>query len=125
MKIEVNKDFLREYKSDVWKGFSGTELVAICTSGAIIAGSVIFLYLEFNVSPTIGVYMSVPLTIPVLLLGFYKYQGYLNPIALLKECFEMHRCKKLSYETKISERISTRVFTMKRKETNELNFKSK
>lgn len=29
MKINTNKDFLKEYKNDFWKGFSATDIVHI------------------------------------------------------------------------------------------------
>ncbi len=38
MKIRVNKDFLREYKDDAWKGFSGKEVASLLlAAGTAIA----------------------------------------------------------------------------------------
>ena len=55
MKININKDFLKEYKNDFWKGFSMTDIVHIAEgflcAGAVVAG----LVLGFKIPITIAI----------------------------------------------------------------------
>lgn len=85
MKININKDFLKEYKNDFWKGFSMTDIVHIAEgflcAGAVVAGLVI----GFKIPITIAIYCAVPVAAPVIFIGFYKYQGYLSVKELVKE----------------------------------------
>ena len=85
MKININKDFLKEYKNDFWKGFSMTDIVHIA-EGFICAGAVVaVLVLGFKIPLTIAIYCAVPVAAPVIFIGFYKYQGYLSVKELVKE----------------------------------------
>ena len=55
MKININKDFLKEYKNDFWKGFSMTDIVHIA-EGFICAGAVVaVLVLGFKIPLTIAI----------------------------------------------------------------------
>ena len=86
MKININKDFLKEYKNDFWKGFSMTDIIHIAEgflcAGAVVAG----LVLGFKIPITIAIYCAVPVAAPVIFIGFYKYQGYLSVKELVKHC---------------------------------------
>ena len=97
MKIRVNKDFLREYKDDAWKGFSGKEVASLLLAVGAAIAFVFLLHIGFGVSPAVAVYFSVPAASPIILLGFYRYQGYLSPVRLLQEIFYTYGMKELPY----------------------------
>ena len=99
MKINVNKDFLKEYKNDFWKGFSATDIVHI-TEGFMCAGAVVaVLVLGFKIPLTIAIYCAVPVAAPGIFIGFYKYQGYLSVKELVKEYMYTSKTKRLAYES--------------------------
>ena len=75
MNININKDFEKEYKDDSWRGFSMQE---VCT--------------------------GVPPAIPLLVYGFYRYQG-MNLLELIREVFEEKKSNKLCYEAGEAEKI--------------------
>ena len=77
MAIRNNKDFLKEYKDDAWKGFSTKELLCLAGAAAIGITVDVLLYFYAGVSLAVGVYIALPLTVPLILAGFYKYQGFL------------------------------------------------
>ena len=85
MAIRNNKDFLKEYKDDAWKGFSTREL--LCIIGAAAIGITVDALLHFyaGISLAAGVYIALPLAVPLILIGFYKYQGFLTVGRFLKE----------------------------------------
>ena len=97
MKIRVNKDFLREYKDDAWKGFSGKEVASLLLAVGAAIAFVFLLHIGFGVSPAVAVYFSVPAASPIILFGFYRYQGYLPPVRLLQEIFYTYGTKELPY----------------------------
>lgn len=97
MKIRVNKDFLREYKDDAWKGFSGKEVASLLLAAGTAIAFVFLLHSGFGVSSAVTVYFSVPVASPIILLGFYRYQGYLSPVRLLQEIFYTYGTKELPY----------------------------
>lgn len=112
MNITINKDFLTEYKDDFWKGFTFGECVSIATGAAIGIGGAAAVHLYTGISLDTAVYIGVPMAAPVVFLGFYKYQGYLQPIRFLKEVWTSSRLKCLHYESgPLPER---RVFEMER-----------
>ena len=85
MEIRNNKDFLKEYKDDAWKGFSTRELLCIIGAAAIGITVDALLHIYAGVSLAAGVYIALPLAIPLILIGFYKYQGFLTVGRFLKE----------------------------------------
>ncbi len=103
MKININNDFLKEYKNDFWKGFSMTDIVHIAEgflcAGAVVAG----LVLGFKIPITIAIYCAVPVAAPVIFIGFYKYQGYLSVKELVKEYMYTGNTKRLLYESEETE----------------------
>lgn len=103
MKININKDFLKEYKNDFWKGFSMTDIVHIAEgflcAGAVVAGLVI----GFKIPIPIAIYCAVPVAAPVIFIGFYKYQGYLSVKELVKEYMYTGNTKRLLYESEETE----------------------
>ena len=85
MAIRNNKDFLKEYKDDAWKGFSTRELLCIIGAAAIGITADALLHFYAGVSLAAGVYIALPLAVPLILIGFYKYQGFLTLGRFLKE----------------------------------------
>lgn len=79
MNIPINKDFERNYKDTVWKGFSLKELkcVALAAAAAIIA--VLFFWLGFGLPMEAAIYLGVPFAAPVIFSGFIKYENGLGP----------------------------------------------
>ena len=85
MEIRNNKDFLKEYKDDAWKGFSTRELLCIIGAAAIGITVDALLHYFVGISLAVGVYIALPLAVPLILVGFYKYQGFLTVGRFLKE----------------------------------------
>lgn len=59
LKIDINKDFLKEYKSNLYKGFSGSELMYLIGGLSISAVMVVLAMKVFNMQPVFAVYISV------------------------------------------------------------------
>ena len=97
MAIRNNKDFLKEYKDDAWKGFSTREL--LCMIGAAVTGITVDALLHFyaGISLATGVYISLPMAVPFILFGFYKYQGHLTAGRFLKEWLYEIRTARVDY----------------------------
>ena len=97
MEIQNNKDFLKEYKDDAWKGFSTREL--LCIIGAAATGITVDALLHFyaGISLATGVYIALPLAIPFILIGFYKYQGHLTVGRFLREWLYELRTARVDY----------------------------
>lgn len=113
MNIQMNKDFLSEYKNDVWKGFDGKELIALSSAVAMTGGIIVGIYLATKMSPATAVYLAIPFAIPVILLGFYSYQKYLPVEKLMREILYTCAIEKLSFATNLLEkRQSLRIFSM-------------
>lgn len=74
MKIEMNKDFEEQYKS-TYKGLTGSE-VTIAAIALAISGSIVFAVWRFTDIPVnAAVYLGIPVMIPIVAIGFYKFQG--------------------------------------------------
>lgn len=97
MQIKVNKDFLTEYKDEFWKGFSVPEVISIVLALSCVAGVIFVLYKEFGISPANAVYFGVPAALPVLAVGFYKYQGYMPLPKLIREIYFTCQCRELVF----------------------------
>ncbi len=110
MIVDINKDFLTEYKDDLWKGFSGRELGTIIVAGGVAAGIVALISNLSGMKPSDAVYIALPAAFPILLLGFFRYQGYLSPIELLKEIVFTQRTRHLHFESQDNVFIGTRQY---------------
>lgn len=99
MIIELNKDFLKEYKDNAWKGFSTKELISIAGAGAVTVIVDVLLYKVANIDIATGVYIALPVAFPVLLIGFFKFQGFLSVPELLKEALYYTKTKELLYDS--------------------------
>ena len=85
------------YKDEVWKGFDMAEIISIIFALGCIAGVVFVLYKKFGISPSSAVYIGVPVSFPILVAGFYKYQGYMTLSKLIQEIYWTHECKELVF----------------------------
>ena len=113
MVIRINKDFLTEYKDDFWKGFNFRECVCIAIGGAFGVGGAYLVHQITGLEPATAVYFGVPLAMPAIIYGFYKYQGYMEPKRLLQEMMYTSNCRQLSYQTE--NHAGCRVFEMRKK----------
>lgn len=96
MQIQINKDF-QEYKEDFWRGFSLKELLSIGIATGTCAGFIFLLYQFLHIPLTGAVYLSVPVAIPILMTGFYRYQG-MTLAELIRERIWQARTEILAYE---------------------------
>lgn len=76
-KISVNKDFITEYRDEMWQGFTLSEIITLIVAGSISMSLLFLLYFKLGLNPQVAAYISVPMATPVLVLGFYKYQTYM------------------------------------------------
>lgn len=113
MNIKINKDFLTEYRNDFWKGFTVHELVYVGIGGLCGAATAALLYFKFHLEVTLSIYTGVPVAFPIILFGFYKYQGYMPVKQLLKEMLYTYMSSEISYSS-TEEKHAARVFFMRR-----------
>ena len=123
MMIRINKDLLTEYKDAVWKGFTLHEVISLLCGGAAAIAVVIFLHRQFGMYPATAIYVAVPFALPPILIGFFKFQGYMGPIALIKEMLFCSRCARLVWNEEA--KAAVHVFTMKKAYTEQTNRKGK
>lgn len=110
LKIDINKDFLKEYKDNFFKGFSVSEVIhlvaALGVAALIMFAAVRYLHIDI----VAAVYISVPFVIPIVFSGIYKYQDYLKPKDYMLERQYTLASESLHYETE--EADVTKYFTM-------------
>lgn len=110
LKIDINKDFLKEYKDNFFKGFSVSEVIhlamALGVAALIMYVAVRYLYIDI----VAAVYISVPFIIPIVFSGIYMYQDYLKPKDYMLERRYTLTSERLHYETE--EADVTKYFTM-------------
>lgn len=97
MNININKDFEKEYKDDTWRGFSMKETVCIGCAVTIL-GVIAFCGYHYMGWPVnMSVYLGLPLAVPVLLYGFYRYQG-MTLLELYREIRYERKIQHLTFE---------------------------
>lgn len=112
MKLSINKDFLT-YKDEAIKGYSFMEslVIILATIGAI--GTCVIMVYYFSTTVNTGIYTGMMgVASPILVLGFYKYQG-MSFFELLKEMLYVERTKLLTRE--VDEYVSTSTFFNRKK----------
>ena len=97
MNININKDFEKEYKDDSWRGFSMQEVCCIGIALSVAAAVSMWFYYNYHVPINTVIYTGVPPAIPLLVYGFYRYQG-MNLLELIREISEERKSNKLFYE---------------------------
>ena len=114
MTVQINKDLLTEYKDAVWKGFTLRELVSLLVGGGCALTVVVLLHRFFHMEPATAIYVAVPFALPAILIGFFKYQGYLGVLDLVKEMLFSEKCRSLAWDfEELPEAVF--VFTMKKR----------
>ena len=111
--IPVNPDFLREYKTDVWKGLSLRELSGFIAG--VLASGILFavFWRGFRIPPRPAVFLSLPFMVPAVFWGFFYYQGYLTAGQLFRAMLFRRKTHVLTYAT--YEYVpSGKIFSMKR-----------
>ena len=81
MKIRINKDFLRDYKDDFWKGFSGREILCLAAAAGTAVLLILLLYFKAGVPPSLAVYLSIPAVSPRCSGGILPVPGILIPLS--------------------------------------------
>ena len=79
LKIDINKDFLKEYKDNFFKGFSVSEVIHLVAALGVAALIMFVVVRYLHIDIVAAVYISVPFVIPIVFSGIYKYQDYLKP----------------------------------------------
>lgn len=113
MNIKINKDF-KEYKDELARGFSTTEIASIIAALAVALGVMYCIWRLTGLKPDLCVYIAVPSAIPILAIGFYKSQG-MGIIELIKEIIYANKTKMLFFEAEEGVSDNTRIFTMTKK----------
>ena len=109
MNININKDFEKHYKDDAWRGFTLKEVCCMLLFLILLFGMVFFCWKWLHMQPDLAVYLAVPFGLPVLCVGFLKYQG-MTPVELVKEMVFEYRTKFLLYDAE--EVPEPQIFTM-------------
>ncbi len=122
MTFNINKDFLTEYKDDMYKGLSAREVLSV-VSGAAVAGVVgVTAWRYFGIAPDTAVYIGMPFAAPFVILPNLRFQGYMTVWDLMKEMYFQSFCEELSVDGIVeSERYceeleGLRLFRMDQKE---------
>lgn len=111
MKIDLNKDFETQFKSESWKGFSSGEVV--CGGIALgLAAIVVFTVWNGTGLPiNVCVYFGIPVMVPVVALGLLKYQGH-TMADTAKEVLYFMKTRELGTEMEEMNPKHLRIFSM-------------
>lgn len=110
LKIDINKDFLKEYKDNFFKGFSVSEVIHLVVALGVAALIMYVAVRYLHIDIVVAVYISVPFIIPIVFSGIYMYQDYLKPKDYMLERQYTLASERLHYETE--EADVTKYFTM-------------
>ena len=69
LKIDINKDFLKEYKDNFFKGFSVSEVIHLVAALGVAALIMFVAVRYFRIDIVAAVYISVPFVIPIVFSG--------------------------------------------------------
>ena len=110
MHIRINKDF-KEYKDELARGFSMQEVISMVIALAVAIGAIYGIWRITGLKPDVCVYIAVPLVIPILAVGFYKYQG-MSVFELIREMRYTHKTKILFFEAEENSEYHQNKFTI-------------
>lgn len=79
MNIPINKDFEKDYKSSVWKGFSLHELISVVLGVFAAVLFCLFFWLGLGIPVIVSIYIGIPFGFPIILSGFWKTKNGLKP----------------------------------------------
>lgn len=113
MNININKDFEKQYKDDAWRGFTLKEVCCMLLFLLVLFSIVYVCWKWLHLPPELAAYFAVPFGLPILCIGFLKYQG-LTPLELVKELIFEYQTKLLIYDAE--EMPKPPVFTMEPQE---------
>ncbi len=113
MKIDMNKDFEREFASTLWKGLNGRELLTGTAALLGAAGVVVPVWYLTGIPINICVYIGFPVMAVIGAVGIWTYQGA-TVFELLRELKYFRKTRELSYEAE--ECRGSQAFTMKDRE---------
>lgn len=97
MQIETKKDIEEEFKDELYKGFSTSEVLAIGGAAITAVLLVAVLWKYVHVPLEVGAYICIPLILPILAMGFVKIQG-LSPWRYLCAAMKTYRNPILYYD---------------------------
>ena len=97
MNLTINKDFVKTYKDDTWRGFSLKEVAALGCALILAILTVIGIWKLTDIPADICVYIAVPVILPVLAAGFFTYQD-MGILSILKEMKWGRKTELLVYE---------------------------
>lgn len=98
MQIPINKDFEKDYKDNLWKGFSMPESISILAALLCCLTVLAILYLKFGIPLDVAPYCSIPFAVPPLAAGFWKSKSGLSLKQYLNVREYVKRTKLLLYE---------------------------
>lgn len=111
MKIDLNKDFETQFKSESWKGFSNGEVVCGGIALGLAAIVVLFIWHVTGLPINVCVYFGIPIMIPVVALGLLKYQGH-TMLDTAKELLYFMKTRELGTEMEELDKAHRRIFSM-------------
>lgn len=112
MRLVINKDFVKEYTNDVWRGFTLRQLISLLCGLGVMLGCMYVLNKWTGIPAATCVYIAVPAAVPVLLLGFWTYQD-MSVLTLLREIWYSKKTAHLAYEAQ--EFPEAKIFTLESK----------
>lgn len=99
MRIDINKNFEKEYKPNVWRGFSGRETATIAVSAGIAIALIALFWGKLHWEPMLAGYVAVFGVAPVILLGFWRSRTGLSLIEKIKASLYVDNTAKLKWES--------------------------
>lgn len=116
-RIRVNKSIETNFKKEMWKGLTVKEVGVLLLTLAFMIAIVLLCYFVFGLSPTVGVYLSVPIVAPILILGFRKFSG-LNFLQYMQEIkYRKRSTPHLQRDTGFNPNFKKAAFTAQRELT--------
>ncbi|MGF7085141.1 PrgI family protein [Ohessyouella blattaphilus] len=76
MIIKMNKDFEREYQDIGFKGLTVKQSLTLIVGTVLYGGSALLLWYLTDLSPSVCVYIVLPIGAIVVAFGCYTYQGH-------------------------------------------------
>ncbi|MCP1110262.1 PrgI family protein [Ohessyouella blattaphilus] len=113
MNIKINKDFEREYQDTGFKGLTTRQSITLVAGIVFYGGSAFLLWYFTNLSPSICVYIVLPIGALVVAFGCYSYQGH-NLLQLIKHYRHQLKTSILITDFGERERDYYRIHTVKR-----------
>ena len=111
MRIKINEDFEEKFQDEFIKGFTGRQvLIIVLAFGSAIAVAICAWHFA-KVPVDITVYLGIPVMIPILGLGFFRYQK-MSVFGLIKAMLYTHKTKVLTYEAEELKETDRHVFKM-------------